>query len=78
MNIFKKLFIPTKQKNQLKSYKSWVVRWKSRQGEFQSNTQNECEIFTTKKDAVLFANQLKNAFKLIRHSSGNEVTVYKN
>ncbi len=78
MNLFKELSIPNAQKEALIAYESWVVRWKSRHGQYGSDTKDEFEVFTTEKDAEKFATQLKEAFKLIKHSSGNKVEVYKN
>lgn len=78
MNFFKKIFIPNGQKEPVTAYETWVVRWRSRYGQYVSDTQDECEIFTTKEDAEKFAIQLKEAFKLIKHSSGNRVEVSKN
>ena len=78
MNLFKKLWIPTGEKQTVTAYETWVVRWRSRHGQFHHDTQDECEIFTSKQDAEKFADQLKEAFKLRKLSSGNRVEVYKN
>jgi hypothetical protein len=76
--IFKKLFIPGGQLTELKSYESWVVRWESRWGDGMFCTQPEAEVFTTEEDAKKFAESLRSAFKLIRHTDGTEVKVTKN
>lgn len=78
MNILKKLFVPSGQKQELTAYEIYSVRWRSRQGQYRSDTQDEMEIFTTKEDAEKFATELRNAFKLIKHSSGTRVEVSKN
>jgi hypothetical protein len=51
------------------------VRWFSRWGEFSTETRQECEIFTSESEANEFANQLREAFQLIRHTSNAKVTV---
>ncbi len=54
---------------------AWSVRWFSRWGEFSTETRQECEIFTSESEANEFANQLREAFQLIRHTSNSKVTV---
>ena len=78
MNLFKKIFIPSGKKESVTSYESWVVRWRGRFGQFHGDTQDECEVFTTQEDAEKFATQLKEAFKLIKHSSGDKIEIFKN
>lgn len=78
MNIFKWLSIPSGEKVEVKAYKTWVVRWYSRNGECSYDTQPEAEIFTSKDDADKFARELQNAFKLIRHTFGTWVKVEDN
>ena len=77
MNIFKKLFIPSGEKQEVTAYESWVVRWESRYGEYSSSTQKEAEVFTNEEEAKAFAKQLTEAFKLIKHTSGNYVKITK-
>lgn len=77
MNIFKKIFIPSGEKVELKAYETWFVRWTTRHGEYFSDTKDTMEVFTSKEDAELFADQLKAAFKLIKYTSGNRVTITK-
>jgi hypothetical protein len=57
---------------------TWTVQWESRYGQFGHDTRKEFEIFTNEEDAKDFVTALKNAFKLIRHTSGNEVNLKKN
>lgn len=78
MNIFKKIEVPNGDKETLTAYETWFVRWRSRHGEFSNDTKDECEVFLTKEDAEKFATRLKEAFKLIKHTSGTNVTVSKN
>ena len=77
MNIFKKLFVPTNEQQRLIAYENWSVRWVSRYGEYSTNTQKEAEFFSTEESANQFAEQLRKAFKLIKHSSSNIVEVIK-
>jgi hypothetical protein len=78
MNIFKWLSIPSGEKVDVRAYKTWVVRWYSRHGQFAGDTQPEAEIFTTKEDAEKYAQELREAFKLVRHTSGILVKVEDN
>ena len=78
MNIFKKLFIPTSEKQELQVYKTWAVRWTSRYDDYSGSTRCEMELFTTLESAEEFAHQLKDAFALIKHTSGDVVTVKEN
>ena len=77
MRLFKKVPIPSGEK-ELDAYESWTVRWSSRQGEYSSQVQKETEVFLDKESAEAFAQALKDAFKLLRHTSGTRVTVEKN
>lgn len=53
----------------------WEVRWRSRHGEYHADTQPEIEAFPSRKAAEEFAESLRCAFDLVRHTSGNQVTV---
>ena len=74
---FKKLFAPSGDKKELTALENWSVRWTSRYGEFSGHTQAECEFFLSEEEANHFAEQLREAFKLIRHTSLNKVEVKK-
>jgi hypothetical protein len=78
MNILKKIFVPNGQTQELEAFESWTVRWISRHGTTHYDTQKEAEVFTNEKDAEKFATELKNAFKLLRHTSGTNVRISKN
>lgn len=78
MNLLKKIFVPSGEKQELTAYETWSVRWRSRYGEYYGHTQDEMEVFTTKEDAEKFATELRAAFKLIKHTSGCRVKVSKN
>ncbi len=77
MNIFKKLIIRNKETQELTAYERWSVKWQGRYGEYSSDTQNEMEFFTTKEDAERFATELREAFKLLKHTSNTKVVVNK-
>ena len=55
----------------------WEVRWKGRNGQGHYDTYPELEAFVTREAAEAFATSLRNAFALIRHTSGIAVTVHK-
>jgi len=78
MKFLKNILIPNGEKEEVKVYGSWFVEWKSRHDEYAGNVKPEAILFITKEEAVKFANQLKEAFKLIKHTSGNEVTIRGN
>lgn len=52
----------------------WEVRWTSRHGSFNGDTQPEIEVFDTKEGAKEFANTLEKCFKLLKFR-GNETHV---
>lgn len=73
--IFKKLFAPSGEKKELTAIENWSVRWYSRHGSYSGDTRKECEFFTSKEDAEHFAEQLRDAYKLIKHTSDTSVSV---
>ena len=76
MKWFKKLIdAPSGDKVQLVSIRTYTVRWTSRHGTFSSDTRPEVQAFTNIEDAEYFAQALRDAFKLIRHTAGNVVEV---
>lgn len=85
-NWFKKLFIPTGEKTVVVAYKSWVVRWRKVHvhhyeyvGSFYYSDKPEMEIFPSEEDAHLFAEQIREAYRLLRYSgNGLKVTVTAN
>ena len=56
---------------------TWEVRWDSRWGEYSGNIKPEIRVFPSKEGATAFGKALKDAFKLIKHTSGNRVTIGK-
>jgi len=55
----------------------WEVRWTSRHGEYNFDVRPEVEVFASSAEAEEFATSLRNAFELIRHTWGDDVTVRK-
>lgn len=75
---FRKKDIPASNKmKQVDVYEMWEVRWESRDGDFHFNVKPEIETFPSEQDAKDFAQALRNAFKLIKHTSGTDVYVKK-
>lgn len=62
---------------QTQAVQMWEVRWRSRNGEFSCDTQPELEAFTSWDAAEEFATALRNAYALVRTTSGTTVTVTK-
>lgn len=79
MKFFKKMIeAPVSNETQLiEAVQLWEVRWRSRHGQFHADTRPEMEAFPSEIEAQRFADALRNAFKLIRHSSGDAVSVQK-
>jgi hypothetical protein len=74
----KKVNIPTGEEKTIEAAETWRVSWMSRHDRYAHDTRLESEFFFSEEDANNFANSLRNAFKLIRHSSGNTVSIEKN
>ncbi len=55
----------------------WEVRWTSRHGKYHGDVREELECFVSQELADGFAESLRAAFRLIRHSSETKVTVEK-
>lgn len=74
--LYKWLIVPkSNEVTQKLAVQLWEVRWRSRHGEYGSDTQPELECFTNQQEAEDFAQALRQAFALIRHKSGNRVSV---
>lgn len=75
---FKKITVPeTNATKEVDAIQLWEVRWDSRYGQYISDVQPEVEAFPSEEEANEFKEALVNAFKLIKHTSGNTVTVRK-
>lgn len=77
MHWIKKLItVPaTNETKQVESATLWVVEWTSRHGSFYSDTMRQFAAFPSEVAANEFALSLRNAFKLIRTTAENKVTV---
>ena len=75
---FKKTEVPVSNETEIvDTVQLWEVRWYSRNGVYSQDTKPEIECFINEEDAKKFAQSLRNAFKLIRHTSGTKVEVVK-
>ena len=73
---FKWLTAPfTNRTREVEAVQMWNVRWQSRNGKYYGNVQPELEAFPTEAQAQEFATALRNAFALLRHTSGTRVSV---
>ena len=75
-NWFKKIFIQPGEKTTVVAYNSWVVRWVALKSDWeygQSGGKPQAEIFPSEEDAYKFAEQLKEAHKLLRYE-GHKLT----
>lgn len=78
MNFIKKwLSSPSGETVKLEAVELWYVRWTRRYGQYSGDTEEVMEAFTNYADAVHFKEQLQEAFKLIRHTSGKYVEIEK-
>ena len=65
----KRLTVPERiSTKEVDAVQLWEVRWISRHGEFSSDTRPEVEAFPTEAEANAFAEALRSAFALIRHT----------
>ncbi len=81
--MFKFLFKKTKTpvSNEIKEVDAvqlWIVNWYSRYDEYSVSVKKEYEAFISEDEANKFADSLRKAYKLLRHTSGTQVTVEKN
>lgn len=78
MNNFMKKWLIAPATNEVKKVevvKLWYVRWTSRHGSFHSEVRQEVEAFPSFAAAEEFAEALRSAFKLVRHSDKAETHV---
>ena len=74
----KKTMVPVSNTTEeIETVQLWQVTWCSRHGDYFGNTSKEFEVFTSEQDAKNFVESLRAAFKLIRHTSGNDVKLEK-
>jgi hypothetical protein len=77
MKFLKKIFIPSGEKTELPALENWIVRYRRRYGLFSTEWQYEAEVFTNEKDAQAFAEALKDAFRFIKNTADNKVSIEK-
>ena len=65
------------EKVDLETVQLTYVRWLSRHGKYNHETRECVEAFVNPEDANRFASALRDAFALIRHTSGTGVVVYQ-
>lgn len=70
-----KIFFRDEQEMSVDVISTYEVRWNSRHGEYSGSTRPEVRAFTTKTDALAFQKALQDAFALIKHTSGTQVTL---
>ena len=63
------------RRREFKPNETWEVRWESRNGEYSSDVKPEIAAFTSKQEADGFANLLRESYKILRHTSGTQVSV---
>jgi len=73
----KSLFFRDRTETQINEVQVWQVRWTSRHGSYSADTKQEVRAFVSEKEAIEFADALKDAFRLIKHTSGNNVLIEK-
>ncbi len=74
---FRKRTAPTGDSVELNSADIWMVSWYGRSGQYSGDTHLESRPFLTSSDANHFKDQLRAAFKLICHTSGDRVWINK-
>ena len=73
----KKLFFRSSAQTYVNEVQTWAVNWTARDGEYSHNRKPAMKIFTSETDAEAFASALRDAFKLIQHTSDTKVTIEK-
>lgn len=70
INIFKKGVHPLTS-----GVDTWVVQWTARYGKFHDETEKRYQAFTSKQEALDFADSIRRAHKLIGNRAISETTV---
>ena len=76
MNL-RKMFFRDKQEQSVDVVDCWEVRWCGRHGKYSSDTSPQVRLFISKAEANDFKSALSDAFKLIKHTSGANVSITK-
>jgi hypothetical protein len=73
---YKWLTVPfTNRTRSVEVVRMWEVRWRSRHGRYSGDTRPELECFTSEAEAAKFAESLRAAFALIKHSSETTISI---
>jgi hypothetical protein len=76
MLFFKKTVVPISNViTEIDTIQTWKVEWQSRSGVWNHDVNKECDFFTDENNANHFAEALRNAFKLTKNTSHNEIKV---
>lgn len=76
MKLFK-MFFRNEEAMSVDVVETWEVRWESRYDDYVYGVKPEIRVFPSKQDAQAFAKALRDAFALIKHTSGHHVSVTK-
>ena len=74
---FKNIFFRNEQQMSVSVVDCWEVRWQSRYGKWDHEVRDEVRIFISHSEAISFEEALRDAFKLVKHTSGNQVSIEK-
>lgn len=78
MNFIKKLLsMPTGQTKTVDAAEVWVVSWKSRHGNFHSDTYRKAEAFFSNETANEFVQRLKDAQRFLGNTHSIDIRVRK-
>jgi hypothetical protein len=70
--------VPGTEPKQLEGVQLWYVRWYGRKDKYSSGLVKHVEAFPNQEHADIFADSLREAFKLIRNYDHNTVTITTN
>lgn len=76
MNL-KKLTFRDTQDTSIEVCQAWEVWWTSRHGKYSADVKKEVRVFISEEAAEQFRDALEDAFKLIKHTSEDEVILKK-
>lgn len=70
--------VPSGSTTPIEAACTWTVEWTSRFNAYSTGLRKEFEVVFSEEDAIKLKDSLKEAFKLIRHTSGNIVCITNN
>lgn len=74
-NSLRTIFVPSDEKEEIKTRDMWVVSWYSRHGQYMGNIEKRYQSFFSYEDANKFKDALERANKLIGNT-GDETDVW--